>query len=632
MLPPPKFAVFSAISSSDQSRLSDVFGVRGVFILMSSGSCKLIRLSDEILSLSLEYIYRKAGAEVMQFNDMKYVSKIGEVCDGIVYCKSRIEEGQDIRVVGGLDDVVDLQSFTGVNFKVPVIDRFSPLAVSLASHFHYTVVKHRGAETVYRMSLQFVKIIGGRSLMKRIREECIFCRKLLLKYVKQIMGPLSDQQLSVSPIFFFTFADIWGPLRAYIPKHQRNTRAGDKSYEVYVLVFGCAATSMVNCQVLEGGKSAADVVDAMNRFFAEMCVPKVFYIDQDSALVKVLREGELDLMSSNGILSRERGIVFQTCPPQGHNCHGRIERRIKMLQEAFERSELKMYKLSGLGWQTVCKRIEHDVNSIPLGYLNHREDCAPMLRILTPNFLKMNAGANRSPTSLFKLPESTSDLTQRIEDAYRTFYRIWDNDYVPLVASRQKWHESYENLQDEDIVYFKLKDSPFSSRWLIGKIEGRTLSKDGKVRKVSVGYKFDTEQGSREFRVVERPARECVKLWNLEDTTIFDDIRAVHETCRSILCDDELLVVPEASIANSWSLGSYAVNSGRDSSLVHSISSVNIGTHARLDECFSNLSLADVSVQSGYGDDMINDDLDKRFFEIEYDNYDKIYDDTVLLL
>ena len=147
-----------------------------------------------------------------------------------------------------------------------------------------------------------------------------------------------------------------------------------------------------------------------------------------------------------------------------------------------------------------------------------------------------------------------------------------------------------------------------------------------------MGYKFDTEQGSREFRVAERPARECVKLWNLEDTTIFDDIRAVHQTCRSILCDDELLVVPEAAAASSCCLGSYAVNSGRDSSLVHSISSVNIGTHARLDECFSHLSLADVSVQSGYGDDMINDDLDKRFFEIDYDNYDKIYDDTVLLL
>ena len=191
-----------------------------------------------------------------------------------------------------------------------------------------------------------------------------------------------------------------------------------------MLVFGCAATSTINCQLMEGGKSTSNVVDALNRFFAESCVPKVMYVDKDSALIKALIDGQIELLSSNGVISRERGIVFETCPAQGHNAHGRIERRIRMLQEAFERCDMRHYKLHSLGWQTLAKRLEYDVNSIPLGYLNHQEDTAPMLRILTPNFLKFNAGANRAPSTLFSIPESSDSLTRRIEDEYKVFYKV----------------------------------------------------------------------------------------------------------------------------------------------------------------------------------------------------------------
>ena len=128
--------------------------------------------------------------------------------------------------------------------------------------------------------------------MKHIREECTYCQKLLLKYVKQVIGPLSNQQLTISPVFYYTFADAWGPLRAYVPSHQRSTRSGDKTYDVYMLIFGCAATSTINCQIMEGGKSTDDVLQALNRFFVEACVPKIMFIDKDNALIKLLTEGQ----------------------------------------------------------------------------------------------------------------------------------------------------------------------------------------------------------------------------------------------------------------------------------------------------------------------------------------------------
>ena len=537
--PPPKFTVFSAQQSQNVTgfKLSHLYKTSyGVNISFHANTVH-VRLTDAFLSLSLEYIYRKTTAEVTHFNDHKYISRIGELQEGILYCKSRIEEGQNLKIVGGMEDLIDLKSFTGVSFKVPVIDYHSPVALSIASHLHYNVIKHRGAETVYRMSLQYVHILGGRKLLKLIRKECIFCQKLLLKYSRQIMSPLQDPQLSISPIFFYSFMDAWGPLQAFCPGYQKATRAGNKVYDVYMLVIGCAATGMINCQVMEGGKNASNVLDALNRFFHEMCVPKIFFVDKDGALMKCLKEGELEVLSNSGVIAQERGIHFETCASQAHSAHGRIERRILMVQEAFERSEFKKFKLHGLGWQTVAKSVEHEVNSIPLGYLTHKEDNAPLLRILTPNFLRLNAGANRAPSTLFSIPNESGDLMDRIQRAYKSWYTVWNNSYVPLLAKRQKWHDSDENLEENDVVYFKLTDSVLSSKWLIGKVESvlPSKSKDKKVRNILISYKFDTEGGQREFRSVERSVRDCVKLWNIEDTTIFEDIEQVRKASSEVL-------------------------------------------------------------------------------------------------
>ena len=219
------------------------------------------------MSNGLEYIYRKTTAEVIHFNGNKLAGKIGIMVDGVLFCKLRLMDDQQLRAVGGLEDVVDIKTFTGVNFKVPVLDRYSPVALSIANHLHYVTIKHRGAETVHRLSLQFVRILGGRTLMKDIRKECVFCQKLLLKHIQQIMGPLSDQQLTVSTIFYFTLIDAWGPLKSFVPEYQRSTHSGSRIHDIYMVVFACAATGSVNVQAMEGGKSAACILDVLNRFF-----------------------------------------------------------------------------------------------------------------------------------------------------------------------------------------------------------------------------------------------------------------------------------------------------------------------------------------------------------------------------
>ena len=279
------FHVGSNVQVSSSSSL-----VKSVNVGTSDGS-QCVLLDDRALSRALEYVFQKTTKEVLHFCEYKLADKIGMVSDGILYCKARLTEDQNLRVVGGLEHVIDVESFTGVKFKVPVIDRFSPVALSVANYSHFEVYKHRGAETLHRMSLQYVHIIGGRSLMKRIRKDRVFCKKLLLKHMQQIMGPLANQQLTISPIFYYCMIDAWGPVKAYVPGYQKSTRAGNKVHDIYLVVFACAATGMVNVQAMEGGKNVSCVLDVLNRFFCEMTVPKICYVDKDSAMMKALDEG-----------------------------------------------------------------------------------------------------------------------------------------------------------------------------------------------------------------------------------------------------------------------------------------------------------------------------------------------------
>ena len=111
-------------------------------------------------------------------------------------------------------------------------------------------------------------------------------------------------------------------------------------YDVHMLVMGCAATGAINCQIIEN-KNTGAVLDGLNRFFCEVAVPKICYPDMDGALMKALKKGEISLIDMQGRLHTEKGILFEVCLPQGHYAHGRIGRRIRMIQESLDRSELR---------------------------------------------------------------------------------------------------------------------------------------------------------------------------------------------------------------------------------------------------------------------------------------------------
>ena len=76
-----------------------------------------------------------------------------------------------------------------------------------------------------------------------------------------------------------------------------------------------------------------------------------------------------------------------------------------------------------------------------------------------------------------------------------------------------------------------------SATWRIGKVEGVKIGEDGFVRQAVIAYKDTSSDDPSDWihRTVERPVRNLVKLFHIDDTTLMDDIQAVHDASQKIL-------------------------------------------------------------------------------------------------
>ena len=132
-----------------------------------------------------------------------------------------------------------------------MLDRYSPIAYSIASYVHNHVGKHAGYETCYRLSLGYCHIIQGASLFREISEECSRCKMMRKKYIEAVMGPISDRQLTLSPPFYAAFCDLDGPYKVFVPGHERETRHTKViSAKVYIMSFACPVSKIINLQVI----------------------------------------------------------------------------------------------------------------------------------------------------------------------------------------------------------------------------------------------------------------------------------------------------------------------------------------------------------------------------------------------
>ena len=516
-----------------------------------------VMITDDDQSRALEHLFKKATTEVKAFHKPEFLKKIAVEKDGILYSKSRILDGQRIKVAPGFEDLEFLKSFkpfqNGFNLVCPVLDRFSPVSFAIAFFIHNQLYQHRGYESSYRFSLDFVHIMEGLRLFREIGEECVQCKKIRGKYLDYAMGPLPDESFTVAPAFYVCQLDIYGPLHVYVPGHSmalRNKKVLDA--KLYVLTFADPVSKCINLQVIEN-KACDGIVDGITRLGCEVGMPKLILTDQDSGIIKALEESEVSLKDLQLVVYKEKGIMFRTAPVSGHNYHGLCERKILTVQEILQRMEIDKMRLHATGYQTLMKLIENEVNNLPVGFTYGRHsDNSPILKLVFPNLLRFGRNNQRSLNGPIKVPKNPGELLKKIENAFNIFYNLWNESIIPKLMKAPKWYDSKSNLKIGDIVYFRKVENELSSSWTIGEVVDVVHSKDGVVRRVKVVYQNASESQKRE---TDRAARSMIKLFHIDDKNWCQEMAKVDTVLELLREDNETAANCSTDILNVSNLG-----------------------------------------------------------------------------
>ena len=486
--------------------------------------------TDRYINAALLYYFRVASQEVLKFGSKKMVEKSTELKDGVLLSKGRIIDGMNFIETGEMD-TLNLDDMC-VKTRIPVIDRWSPLAYSIGLHIHWTVAKHKGMESCLRYSLEHVHILQGMSLFKELSEECVKCRIKRGKFIKASMGPLSDKQLIVAPPFYACQVDLFGPCRVFVPGYERETRGTKvKESKVWVFVAVCVATSTVNMQVCEM-KDTAAMVEAFIRLACEVGYPKYVMCDKESSLLAAAREININLRNLSHQLYTEHGIVFETCAVGGHDQHGKVERTIRTVQDSLDDMGWKKMRIHAMGVQTLCKQVENAYNNLPLGYRYDRgQDNTMVLKMIVPNMLRLGRINSRAIDGPVRLTNDNRLILGQIQDKFAAWYKIWCQVYVPKLMAQKKNYKNDRDLKIDDIVYYQKKESELSSPWVIGRVDQIVRGRDGIIRKALIKY---TNPKERIQRVTERSARKLIKIWSADDPDLQADLMEIQRRINQV--------------------------------------------------------------------------------------------------
>ena len=528
------------------------------------------------VNLALLYLYRKAACEVKHFCKKEIWTKLSFEYEGLLLSKGRLLDCMNFQETGELRNLT-LEAL-GIRTRLPLIERFSPLAYSIAEYVHWNIARHRGVETCTRISGENISIIQAPTLYRELGDDCMVCAMKRKRFLQVEMGPASEHQLTLAPPFWTCQVDLFGPITVTVPGFERETRNRRVlEAKCWVMTTVCPTTRLVNLQVMESSK-AAGWIDAFTRLSCEVGCPSLVFCDRDSAGMSGFDIGEFEIRDLQLALHRERGIKFELCSVSGHDKHGHVERVIRSIQESFEDSGMKNKILHATGLQTVCKLVESQYNNLPIGYHYGRDaDNTPLLRIITPNFLRVGRVNKRSLDGPIKLPANRMDILNKVDETYEAWFKIWRETLVPKLMNQPKWFRSDRDLDKGDLVYFKKRESQLDGKWIVGIVDEVKRGRDGKIREVNVRYH---NYGENQSRITSRTVRQLVKLWSLEDQHLVDDLEELGKRLRRSDFIEEAVM----DTVGEPDVGTHATDGEPDSVSVHNNldqdGEPDVGTHA----------------------------------------------------
>ena len=357
------------------------------------------------------------------------------------------------------------------------------VAELIVRYVHEWDSKHSGREYTLSKVRQKYWIPQGRSLVNKILQRCVVCKKLRGKAGVQRMADLpSDRITPDNPPFTYTGVDCFGPF--YVKR-------GRSQVKRYGCLFTCLTMRAIHLEVLHS-MDADSFINAVMRFTARRGVPKVIRSDNGTNFVggnKELQQSIAKWNESNKLkehlLIKQIKWIFN--PPAASHMGGVWERQIRTVRRVLD-IVLKDQVLDDERLDTMFCEVESIVNSRPITPVsNDPKDLNP----LTPNDLLIQGQCYSSSPGVFSKEDIYTRRWRHVQLLADKFWKRWVKEYLPTLQLRSKWKDAKDNLKENDVVIMIDENMP-RKKWCLGRLEKVFPGKDGLVRSVQVKTQHNT--------------------------------------------------------------------------------------------------------------------------------------------
>ena len=408
---------------------------------------------------------------------------------------------------------------------IPVDHRITLL---LMRHVHQ--ISHPGQDgTLCRFRGQGYWAVKAGNLAKKVKNDCVTCRKLAQQLLCQPMGGIPAERLSQLIAWSHCQIDLFGPFSC---RSDVNARATKK---IWGMVIEDMNSGAVYLDIVQDYSSPA-VLLTLRRFGSMRGWPGVMYSDPGSQLESAggkLEQWWTKMEDALRTFAASKNFKWLLSPADSPWRQGKAERRIAIVKKLI-RISIGDTRVTPVELQTIFFEESNICNERPISLSLPRSDGT--YTIITPNQLLLGRSFNQLPDDLELVESLPISARYRLVNHVTTeFWKRWSSEVSPGLVVRQKWHEKSRNLCEGDLVMI-CEPSKLKSRYKLAVVDYVHDTRDGCVRSVTLRYtniRKDAKGALRSSVVrVTRSIQRLVLVLPVEEQVtkieVQDDDHSVH--------------------------------------------------------------------------------------------------------
>ena len=350
-----------------------------------------------------------------------------------------------------------------------------------------SVENHRAAVGTLARSRNYVWIVKGKQLAKKIVNSCVACKRERKKLEMQQMGMLREEHLTVCPPWTSVSLDFAGPVKINGEVQRRITMKG------WILVYVDQASRAV-CLLLTPGYSTADFLLMHDRYTTMKGIPSKIVSDRGTQLVAgsiVVAEKDLPSQAYDWErVTRENKCSTWEFVPIGCQYRNLTEAMVKILNKTLLHVLPVGRQLTYSEFETLLGRVEYSINSRPLGLatVSNTSQQEDMMQPLTPNQLLLGRNTAEVPPMEYDDNNKFSARVAYVQNVHAEWWARWIAEVLPTLIPCKRWKSKHRNLEKGDVVMLNYKGNLVDD-YRLAKVTDVYPDEQGLVRTVQVSFR-----------------------------------------------------------------------------------------------------------------------------------------------